>query len=64
MHVSTSAIEHKAVLEPCVALEKDGFKVTELPVRAGGFVDPDAVRVALRRIPETQKRLSESLPPI
>lgn len=48
MHVITSAIEHKAVLEPCIALEKDGFEVTVLPVRAGGFVEPDAVRVALR----------------
>lgn len=48
MHIITSAIEHKAVLEPCRALEKDGFEVTVLPVKTGGFVDPDAVRMALR----------------
>lgn len=48
MHIITSAIEHKAVLEPCRALEKDGFEVTVIPVTAGGFVDPDAVRMALR----------------
>ncbi|TWJ26542.1 cysteine desulfurase DndA [Geobacter argillaceus] len=47
-HVITTAIEHKAVLEPCEALERDGFEVTRLPVGAGGFVDPDAVRDALR----------------
>ena len=48
MHVITSAIEHKAVLVPCKELEKDGFEVTVLPVSAGGFVKPDAVRLALR----------------
>jgi len=48
MHIITSAIEHKAILEPCRALEKDGFEITVLPVTAGGFVDPDAVRMALR----------------
>ncbi len=47
-HIITLAIEHKAVLEPCRALEKDGFEITVLPVTAGGYVDPDAVRMALR----------------
>jgi cysteine desulfurase len=47
-HVITTAIEHKAVLEPCAALEPDGFEVTRLPVTAGGWVDPEAVRAALR----------------
>jgi cysteine desulfurase len=47
-HIITLAIEHKAVLEPCRALEKYGFEVTVLPVTAGGFVDPDAVKMALR----------------
>jgi len=46
--VLTTAIEHKAVLEPCAALEPEGFAVTRLPVTAGGFVDPAAVRAALR----------------
>jgi cysteine desulfurase len=50
-HVITTAIEHKAVLEPCAALEEDGFEITRLPVTAGGFVEPAAVRAALR--PET-----------
>ncbi|MFO1420302.1 MAG: cysteine desulfurase DndA [Candidatus Competibacteraceae bacterium] len=47
-HVITTAIEHKAVLEPCAALEADGFEITRLPVTAGGWVDPEAVRAALR----------------
>ena len=47
-HDLTTAIEHKAVLEPCAALEPDGFEVTHLPVTACGWVDPDAVRAALR----------------
>ncbi len=47
-HVIITAIEHKAVLEPCAALEQEGFEVTRLPVTAGGFVDPAAIRAALR----------------
>ncbi len=47
-HIITTAIEHKAVLEPCEQLAKEGFNVTFLPVTAGGWVDPDAVRGALR----------------
>src|SRR5512138_3013370 len=29
-HVITTVIEHKAVLEPCEALERDGFEITRL----------------------------------
>jgi cysteine desulfurase len=47
-HIITSAIEHKAVLEPCAALAEEGFEVTTLPVTLGGQVDPEAVRAALR----------------
>lgn len=47
-HVITTAIEHKAVLEPCAALEQEGFEVSRLPVTSGGFVEPDAVQTALR----------------
>lgn len=48
-HIVTSAIEHKAVLEPCAVLAGEGFEVTYLPVTSGGFVEPEAVRAALRR---------------
>lgn len=50
-HIITTVIEHKAVLEPFAALEREGFDVTLLPVGEGGFVDPAAVQAALR--PET-----------
>lgn len=47
-HIITTAIEHKAVLEPCDALERVGFEVTRVGVDDGGAVDPDAIRAALR----------------
>ena len=47
-HVITTAIEHKAVLEPCDELERRGFSVTRLRVGSSGSVDPDAVAAALR----------------
>ena len=50
-HVITSAIEHPAVLEPCRQLEKEGVKVTYLPVTKGGLVKVEDVRKAIR--PET-----------
>lgn len=47
-HIITTAIEHKAVLEPCAALERDGFEVTYLPVTSAGIVEPDRMLAALR----------------
>ena len=38
MHIITSAIEHHAVMEPLRALEKQGFRVTRLPVYDNGIV--------------------------
>ncbi|MCC6543559.1 MAG: cysteine desulfurase [Nitrospirae bacterium] len=46
-HIITTAIEHNAVLEPCRFLEREGWKITYLPVSGDGLVDPDDVRKAI-----------------
>ena len=46
-HIITAAIEHKAVLDTCKRLEKDGFEVTYLPVEQDGRVSPAAVKAAM-----------------
>lgn len=51
VHLITSAIEHSAVLAPSAQLEREGVAVTRLPVSAGGTVNPEDLRRALR--PET-----------
>jgi cysteine desulfurase len=46
-HIITQAIEHKAVLDTCKRLEKDGFEVSYLPVGKDGRVNPEDVRKAI-----------------
>jgi len=46
-HVITVTTEHRAVLDTAKRLEKQGLKVTYLPVGADGLVDPEAVRSAI-----------------
>jgi len=48
-HIITSNIEHHAVFESCVFLEKNGFKVSYLPVGSNGIIDPDEVKKAITR---------------
>lgn len=47
-HIITSVIEHKAILDTCKRLEKEGFEVTYLPVGADGMVNPGDVEKAMK----------------
>src|SRR5207245_4481982 len=47
-HLITSAIEHKSVLAPAQRLEKRGVELTILRPDREGFIDPDALRQAIR----------------
>ncbi|HYQ26632.1 MAG TPA: IscS subfamily cysteine desulfurase [Polyangiaceae bacterium] len=46
-HIITTTIEHKAVLDSCKRLEKQGFTVTYVNVGADGLVDPKAIEAAI-----------------
>lgn len=48
-HIVTSRIEHKAVLDSCKQLEKEGFEVSWLKPDADGLIRPEAVEAALRK---------------
>src|SRR6202034_997714 len=46
-HIITAATEHKAVLDTCKRLEKDGIRVTYLPLQQNGLVDLDQLKSAI-----------------
>ena len=46
-HIVTVATEHRAVLDPCRALEREGFRVTCLGVQPDGLINLDELRVAV-----------------
>jgi len=47
-HIVTSKIEHKAVLDSCRQLEREGFEVTYLEPDEKGLISPEKVEQALR----------------
>jgi cysteine desulfurase len=47
-HIITSKIEHKAVLDSCRQLEREGYEVTYLDPSASGIISPEAVAAAIR----------------
>ena len=51
-HLVTARTEHKAVLDPCKRLAREGFQITYLTPERSGVVTPAAVAAALR--PDTQ----------
>jgi cysteine desulfurase len=46
-HIVTLVTEHRAVLDPCRALERNGFRVTYLGVNADGLIDLDTFRSSI-----------------
>ncbi|MFN7130675.1 MAG: IscS subfamily cysteine desulfurase [Myxococcales bacterium] len=46
-HLITQKTEHKATLDTCKRLERQGYEVTYLDVDKTGRVDPEAVRAAI-----------------
>jgi len=50
-HAVSTRIEHRAVLEPLEQLRRHGFEISLVAPEPGGWVDPEAVRGAVR--PET-----------
>ena len=47
-HIITSKIEHKAVLDPCRQLEREGFEITYLDPDDKGVISPEAVKAAIK----------------
>ncbi|MBB2929559.1 IscS subfamily cysteine desulfurase [Paraburkholderia silvatlantica] len=47
-HIITVKTEHKAVLDTCRELEREGYEVTYLDVKDDGLIDLEAFKAALR----------------
>ena len=47
-HLITLKTEHKAILDSCKRLEREGFEVTYLDVKPDGLLDLDVLRAAIR----------------
>ena len=46
-HIVTVQTEHRAILDPCASLERQGMKVSYLPVREDGILTPTALSAAI-----------------
>src|ERR1700721_2728885 len=46
-HIITQVTEHKAVLDTCKRLEKYGYQITYLPVKADGLIDLEDLKRAI-----------------
>ena len=46
-HIITAVTEHKAVIDTCKRLEKDGYRVTYLPVQKDGRISLDELKAAI-----------------
>jgi len=46
-HIITAVTEHKAVLDTCKRLEKNGYRVTYLPVAKSGLIDLEELKRAM-----------------
>jgi len=47
-HIITAATEHKAVLDACAHLEKQGAEVTYLPVQGNGMIDLELLKSSIK----------------
>ncbi len=47
-HIITTAVEHRSCMDPCRALEREGFEVTYLPVDQQGLITAEQVAEAIR----------------
>ena len=50
-HIITCKIEHPAILETCLELQKQGFEITYLKVNEDGFIDLEDLKKSIK--PET-----------
>src|SRR6476469_6549771 len=46
-HIITAVTEHKAIIDTCKRLEKDGYRVTYLPVQKDGRISLDQLKAAI-----------------
>lgn len=48
-HIITAVTEHKAILDTCKHLEKQGAKIAYLPVKTDGLIDLDELKKAITK---------------